>query len=283
MKRRIICIAVVVAFLLGIMIYLYVAEPTGQTTVKDIKSAPSISARQAVLIDEGTGEVLYRKGASERTYPASTTKIMTALVVLELCQTYGIDMKDEVEIPKEAVGAEGSSLYLKAGEEKTIEDLLYGMMLQSGNDGAIALAVCLGGTSDHFVSLMNETASRLGCMDTNFVNPHGLFDEEHYTTAIDLATISRAAMSNDVFREIVGTQSWGNYENKNKTLRQYKGGTGIKIGYTEKSGRTLVASATRGDKSLIAVVLNDGNWFQDAYALMDYGFSLKGENNETVY
>ena len=283
MKRIIICIVVIIAFLLGIMIYLYVAEPTGQTTVKDIKSAPSISARQAVLIDEGTGEVLYSKGASERAYPASTTKIMTALVALDLCQTYGIDLKSEVEIPKEAIGVEGSSLYLKDGEKRTIEELLYGMMLQSGNDGATALAVCLGGTLEHFVDLMNETASRLGCTDTNFVNPHGLFDEEHYTTAADLATIARAAMSDDVFREIVGSQSWGNYVNKNKTLYQYKGGTGIKIGYTEDSGRTLVASATRGDQSLIAVVLNDRNWFQDAYALMDYGFRLKGENDETVY
>ena len=188
-----------------------------------------------------------------------------------------------MEIPKEAVGVEGSSLYLKEGEKRTIEDLLYGMMLQSGNDGATALALCLGGTMDHFVRLMNETASKLGCTDTNFVNPHGLFDEEHYTTAEDLAIIARTAMSDDVFREIVGMQAWGNYENKNKTIRQYQGGTGIKIGYTERSGRTLVASATRGDRSLIAVVLNDGNWFQDAYALMDYGFGMKGENDETLY
>ena len=119
-------------------------------------------------------------------------------------------------------------------------------------------------------------AAKLGCTGTSFLNPSGLFDENHYTTARDLAVISRKAMEYDTFREIVGAKSWNTYYNKNKTVSQYQGGTGIKIGYTEKSGRTLVASATWDSTDLICVVLNDGNWFNDAYALMDYGFSLKG-------
>ena len=128
---------------------------------------------------------------------------------------------------------------------------------------------------------MNDKARELHCNRTNFINPTGLFDENHYTTAKDLACIARTAIKNDIFRQISSSKSWGTYTNKNKTVFQYEGGTGIKIGFTEKSGRTLVASACRNGTELIAVVLNDPNWFEDAYALMDYGFMIKGvEQNE---
>lgn len=276
MKKILWIIGFLLAFILGIMIFMYLAEPISKTTTDDLQSAPSISAKHAILIDSKSGEVLYQKDTETKAYPASTTKIMTALTALNICKQYDIDLQTELTIPKEAVGVEGSSIYLKAGEKKTIENLLYGLMLRSGNDAASALAICLGGNLENFVRLMNDTAKELGCTGTNFVNPSGLFDENHYTTAADLANISRKAMENDTFRQIAASKSWQTYYNKNKTVSQYQGGTGIKIGFTEKSGRTLVASATRDDVDLICVVLNDGNWFNDAYALMDYGFALKG-------
>lgn len=277
--KKILCIAaVILAFVLGVMIYFYMAGPAGKTASKDMPAPPAITARQAILIDGISGEVLFEKAAEERAYPASTTKIMTALMVLELCKRYDIGTDTEVTVPEEAIGIEGSSIYLKPRENRTIEELLYGTMLRSGNDAATALAVCMGGNEKNFVKMMNDKARELGCRRTNFVNPTGLFDDDHYTTAKDLACIARVAMENDTFRKIAAAQSWGTYTNKNKTVFQYEGGTGIKIGYTEKSGRTLVASSTRGHVDLIVVVLDDGNWFQDAYALMDYGFSIKGGN-----
>lgn len=269
--------AVILAFVLGIMIWFYIAEPAGKAASKDLPAAPVIHAKQAILIDGESGEILFEKAAEERAYPASTTKIMTALMVLELCQRYDIGIDTQVTVPREAIGVEGSSIYLKAGENRTIEDLLYGMMLRSGNDAATALAICLGGNEENFVRMMNDKAKELHCSRTQFANPTGLFDEKHYTTAKDLACIGRVAMELETFRTIAGAKSWGTYTNKNKTLYQYDGGTGIKIGFTEKSGRTLVASASRNGCNLIAVVLNDPNWFDDAYALMDYGFLIKGE------
>ena len=281
MKKMLYVVAAALAFGLGLMIYFYVAEPTGKTVSKDLPAAPAISAKQAILIDGKSGEILFEKASEERAYPASTTKIMTALMALDLCKRYDIDITTEVTVPKEAVGIEGSSVYLKAGDSQTIEELLYGTMLRSGNDAATALAICLGGNEKNFVKMMNDKARELHCNRTNFINPTGLFDENHYTTAKDLARIARTAMKNDIFRQISSSKSWGTYTNKNKTVFQYEGGTGIKIGFTEKSGRTLVASACRNGTELIAVVLNDPNWFEDAYALMDYGFMIKGvEQNE---
>ncbi len=156
-------------------------------------------------------------------------------------------------------------------------------MLQSGNDSATALAICMGGSLSDFVALMNERAASLDCTGTHFTNPSGLYDENHYTTALDLARIAKAAMEREDFRKIVATKDWQSedtgrsFHNKNKTIFQYEGATGVKIGFTKASGRTLVASAERKGRQLIAVVLNDGNWFEDAYALMDYGFEQGGD------
>lgn len=280
MKKAITIIFAVLAFVLGLMIFGYMAEPVSKSAAADLPQAPPVSAKQAILIDGKSGEVIYEKNADEKGYPASTTKIMTALVALNLCRQYDIDIKQEVKVPKVAVGVEGSSLYLKEDQEITIEDLLYGVMLRSGNDGATALAAILGGNLEHFVRLMNQTAEKLGCEGTRFVNPSGLFDENHYTTARDLAAIARQAMKNKDFRKVVGVKSWKTYDNKNKTVHQYDGATGIKIGFTEMSGRTLVASAKRNGTELICVVLSDSNWFNDAYALMDYGFEIKGCEDE---
>ena len=289
MKKAMIILCGILAFTLGLMMYLYLTEPISKTTTENLPNVPAISAKHAILIDGKSGEVLYEKDADTKAYPASTTKIATALEVLKICHQYDIELQTEVTIPEEAVGVEGSSIYLKPRENRTIEDLLYGLMLRSGNDAATALAICLGGNEENFVKKMNETAADLRCNGTHFVNPSGLFDENHYTTARDLATIAKKAMENEAFRQIVGAKQWKSYYNKNKTITQYIGATGIKIGFTERSGRTLVASADRGGTELICVVLNDGNWFNDAYALMDYGFAMKGireegdKENETVY
>ena len=240
--------------------------------------APIIEAKGAILIDAKSGNTIYEKDADKRLYPASTTKIMTTLVALEIMEEIDASLDSKVIIPKEAVGVEGSSIYLKEGERITIEELLYGVMLRSGNDAATAIGIALGGDLDTFNKRMNEKAANMGCKNTKFINPSGLFDEEHYTTARDLSRISREAMKNEIFREIAKTKVWGNensertFENKNKTVTQYEGATGIKIGYTKKSGRTLVASAKRGKVELIVVVLDDPNWFDDAYKLLDYGF-----------
>ena len=225
--------------------------------------------------------ILYEKSADEKAYPASTTKIMTALVTLENLEKYDSPITQTVEVPAEAAGVEGSSLYLAAGEKISMEDLLYGLMLVSGNDAATALACIIGGTQENFVSMMNDKAAELHCSSTHFTNPSGLFDEDHYTTARDMAVIAREAMKDPTFRKIVAAKDhkaqrtdsdYLTFHNKNKTIFQYDGGTGIKIGYTQASGRTLVASAERDGRSMICVVMSAPDWFQDAYKLMDYGF-----------
>ncbi len=245
--------------------------------------APIVSAKGAILIDAKDGTVIYEKDADAKLYPASTTKIMTVLVALEMLDEIDGNMNSKVTIPKAATGIEGSSIYLKEGEEVTVEELFYGAMLQSGNDAATALALCFGGDIDSFAQRMNQKAKEIGCQNTNFRNPTGLFDEKHYTTARDLSRIGMEAMKNPAFQKIAGATSWQsdtterNFVNKNKTVNKYDGGTGVKIGYTKKSGRTLVASAKREDIELIAVVLNDPDWFKDAYNMLDYGFQRKAD------
>lgn len=269
-----------IAFLIGVAGG--VGLKTDETRSVATTPLPSVSAESAILIDE-EGKVLYEKNANAKSYPASTTKIMTALVVLETLDELGLGMDSEVIVPEEAVGIEGSSIYLKKGERLTIEELLYGLMLQSGNDSATALAMCVGGSLGDFVGMMNEKAASLGCSGTHFTNPSGLYDENHYTTAADLGRIAGEAMKREDFRKIVAAKDWQNgdgsrsFHNKNKTIFQYEGATGIKIGFTKASGRTLVASAKREGRQMIAVILRDGNWFNDAYALMNYGFEQGGK------
>lgn len=281
--------AVVAILLAACLAVLTLGQQTGvpETLQTAAGHVPAISAGAAILVDAGDGTVLYEYNADKKMYPASTTKIMTALVVLELCEEQNLSLENELNVPAEAEGVEGSSLYLKAGERLTLEELMYGLMLQSGNDAAAALGTVMGGGGEEglewFVKRMNETAERLGCTGTHFMNPHGLYDEDHYTTARDLAVIARAAMQYEPFRQIAAAKEWGGqdgtrkFANKNKTVFQYEGGDGVKIGFTKASGRTLAASATRNGTQLIAVVLNDGNWFADAYALLDYGFDRIGE------
>lgn len=249
------------------------AESAARST--DVASSASAMA----LIDGDTGELIYSKNCDDRRYPASTTKICTAITVLENTTILDLPMP----IPNEAVGVEGSSLYLQRGEMLSVRDLLYGLMLQSGNDCAVALAVIVGGSVPGFVKLMNETAVKAGAENTHFVTPNGLHDDEHYTTARDLCAISCYAMKNEIFREIVAskrhrTSYYGhdydrNFPNKNKILFNYEGGNGIKTGFTKRSGRCLVSSATRNGKTYICTVLNCGDMFEECMRLMDKAFS----------
>lgn len=235
----------------------------------------NLSASSAILVDSKSGRILYSKNPYVKLPMASTTKIMTALIAME----YG-NLDEIVIVKRNSVGIEGSSIYLHENEEISLRDLVYGLMLRSGNDAAMAIANHIGGSSEEFIEIMNKKANEIGASNTNFTNPHGLHDNNHYTSAYDLALITREAMKYPEFREISKTKSWkaerenNNYfYNKNKTLWQYDGGDGVKIGYTKAAGRCLVSSATRNGIQLISVVLNDGNWFNDCYALLDYGFT----------
>lgn len=237
-----------------------------------------LSAECSIIMEADSRRVLYASNSHSKRAMASTTKIMTALAVIENC-----DLDDTVTIPIEAQGVEGSSIYLTAGEKLTVKELLYGLMLQSGNDAAVALAIHCSGSISEFANLMNETAERIGALNSHFVNPNGLPNSDHYTTAYDLALIAAKAMEYDDFREIVSTTKitirWGDNDydrvlvNKNKMLMQYEGADGIKTGYTVAAGRCLVASATRNGMTLIAVVLNCSPMYADCTSLLDFGFS----------
>ena len=232
----------------------------------------AISAGSAILMDAQTGRVLYEKDADQRSLIASTTKIMTALVICEQC-----NVLDRVRIPKEAVGIEGSSMYLCEGEVLTVQELLYGLMLRSGNDAAVALAIYCGGTVEGFAELMNDKAHRLGLTGTHFVNPHGLDNPNHYSTARDLAVLAAYAMENPIFAQTVSTKTvtTGNrtLQNHNKLLWQVDGADGVKTGFTKAAGRILVSSCTRQGRRLVAVTINDGNDWADHKTLLESGFS----------
>ncbi|WP_416197942.1 MAG: serine-type D-Ala-D-Ala carboxypeptidase [Sporanaerobacter sp.] len=237
-------------------------------------TVPEIKAESAILMDAKSGRILYSFNPHEKLPMASTTKIMTALIAIEEG-----DMEDIVEIGKESVGIEGSSIYLYENEKISLKDLLYGLMLRSGNDASVAIGNYIGGDLKKFINMMNDKAKDIGAINTSFVNPNGLDAENHYTTAYDLALITREALKHEKFKEIVKTKIYianrdkNNYfYNKNKTLWQYEGGDGVKIGYTKRSGRCLVSSATREGMQIIAIVLNDGDWFNDCYKMLDYGF-----------
>lgn len=232
----------------------------------------ALSAKHAILLDAATGRVLYEKHAEEQSLIASTTKIMTALVVCEQC-----NVLDRMRIPKEAVGIEGSSMYLKEGEVLTIQDLLYGLMLHSGNDAAVALAIYCGGTVEGFAGLMNDKARELGLRGTHFENPNGLDSPGHYSTARDLAVLTAYAMKNPIFYKTVSTKTvtvgQRQLRNHNKLLWQMDGADGVKTGYTKAAGRILVSSATRQGRRLIAVTINAPDDWQDHKQLMEHGFS----------
>lgn len=251
--------------------------------------AVDLSARAAALIDGKSGKVLFEKNKDERLPMASTTKIMTGLLACESKK-----MKKIVTVSPVASGTEGSSLWLEPGEKQTLENLTYGLMLRSGNDAAVAIAEYLGGSTEAFALMMNERAKKIGVQNTGFQNPNGLDAEGHFTTAYDLALISREAMKNKKFRKIVSTKNktipWESSEwdrsltNHNKMLWRYEGCNGIKTGFTKKSGRCLVTSAKRGKMELICVTLNAPDDWNDHTKMLDYGFETLGTAEEkTVF
>ena len=235
------------------------------------------TAKACVVFEANSGRLLFEKNKDMLLPEASTTKIMTALVVAE-----NADINEVVTIPKQAVGVEGSSVYLRQGEKLTVKELLYGLMLRSGNDCAVALALHVGKSIENFADMMNLKAKQIGCINTNFVNPHGLPDDNHYTSAYDLGLISCCAIKNPVVKQIVSSKSAKiandgyDYErylvNKNKILKLFDGANGIKTGYTKKAGRCFVGSAERDGMQLVVVLLNCGPMFEESMTLMQNCF-----------
>ena len=240
---------------------------------------PGVSAQSAILISGDDGTVIFEKNSHERLAMASTTKIMTALLTLEEAERAGDPV---IDITEEMVREEGSSMGLQAGNRLTLTNLTSGMLLASGNDAANAAALYLGESQEGFAKLMNARAREIGMEETNFVTPSGLDDDEHYSTAYDMALLGREAMMNDEFARIAGSSALQvefiepeqrvSYTNHNKLLRIYEGCIGIKTGFTKKAGRTLVSAARREGTTLIAVTLNAPDDWDDHTAMFDYGF-----------
>ena len=237
---------------------------------------PNLTARSAVVMDAATGTVIYSRDMDARRYPASTTKIMTLIVALE----HG-NLDDVVTVSKNAAGMEGSTLWLEPGDKVPLGELLYGMMMASGNDATIAVAEHIAGSVPAFVRMMNEKAEEIGARDTHFVNPNGLPDEKHYSTAHDLALIAAYGYRLPEFEEIVSTKEttfpWvkddtRRLRNENQMLWLYEGGNGVKTGYTDAAGRCLVSGAKEKGLQLVAVVLDSVYMWNDSIALLDYGF-----------
>ena len=234
--------------------------------------AVSTSATSAILVDVDSGRVLYEHNADAKMLIASTTKILTALVAIEEG-----DLSQTVTVSREAAYTEGSSMYLKEGEKLTLETLLYGLMLCSGNDAAVAIAQAVSGSVEAFAQRMNAMAAELGMTGSSFANPNGLDDEKHYSTARDMARLACAAVNNETLVRIASTKSitigGRTMTNHNKLLSWVEGCIGLKTGYTQAAGRTLVSCAERNGQRLVAVTLQDGNDWADHQALYDYGFS----------
>ncbi|UCZ54718.1 D-alanyl-D-alanine carboxypeptidase [Bacillus shivajii] len=238
----------------------------------------NVSAVGAILMEQESGRVLYEKDAHQPMRIASITKIMTAILAIE-----SGEMDEKVKVSANAEGTEGSSIYLTAGEKIKLEDLVYGLMLRSGNDAAVAIAEHVGGSLEGFVFMMEEKRRELGMTNSAFANPHGLDDhEEHYSTAYDMAVLTKYAMENPQFREISGTKTYrseadGRYRvfnNKNRLLTQlYKHSTGGKTGYTKRAKRTLVSTATKDDMDLITVTINAPSDWHDHMNLFEWGFN----------
>ena len=231
-----------------------------------------------IVMDVTSNRVLFSKNADEKRFMASTTKILTAIVIIDSC-----DINDQVVVSEKTVGVEGSSIYLEKGEVLSVKDLLYGLMLRSGNDCAETLAIYKCGSIEKFAGLMNKKAQEIGAKNSHFVNPHGLHDDNHYTTAYDLALISCYAMNNPVFKEIVSTKktvipfTTRNTNrvliNKNKMLWEFDGATGVKTGFTKKAGRCLVSSCNRNGLELVSVVLNCPPMFDRSKEILNDAFN----------
>ncbi len=250
--------------------------------VASSKPLPRVSADAAILVEARTGTILYEKNSHVRRPGASTTKIMTALLVLERG-----DLSEEVTITREMVQTFGSMMNLRVGSKHLLAEILYGILMKSANDGALAAAIYLAGSQAAFADWMNQRAEALGLKDTHYVNPHGHTATNHYTSAYDLARLAAHALANWQFAEIVGSAQVTHdlpdddtgpvvFYNTNRLLSYYPGASGVKTGTTSAAGKCLVSSAKRGDTELIAVVLHSDDRYRDAVALLDYGFATYG-------
>ncbi len=243
-----------------------------------INQVNAISARNIIVMDLDTNRVLYQKDINDPHLIASITKIMTAIVALELA-----DLEEEVTATKTVLQAFGSAIYVEVGETLKLKDLLYGLMLRSGNDAALMIAEYVGTSVDNFVKLMNSKAQEIGMKNTNFINPHGLEDKKgngNTSTAYDMAILTSYAMKNDNFREIFSTKNYTcqsstksySWTNKNKLLTSYEYTTGGKTGFTEKARRTLVSTASKDNKNIVVVSLNDPDDWADHKTLYNQIF-----------
>lgn len=260
------------------LIYIVICSLILAVFPQEAKAEPGVSAKAAVLMEQSSGRVLYGRNEHRPMRIASITKIMTAILAIESGK-----MQDTVTITGHAARTEGSSLYLKPGEKIPLIDLVYGLMLRSGNDSAVAIAEHVGGSLDGFSYLMNQKAEEIGMKHTRFRNPHGLdTHEDHYSTAYDMALLTKYAMNNDMFKDISATkvyrseqtgEKWDRvWRNKNKMLKLYENSTGGKTGYTKRAKRTLVSTAEKDGMELIAVTLNDPDDWEDHRNMFEWGF-----------
>ena len=267
---------VALILMLAVLAALFVAPLISFSASRHVREAYAAGGGQSYIVMERTSKRVLKSSNPDMRLPmASTTKAMTALVAIE-----NGNLTDVVTVPKEAVGIEGSSIYLKEGEKFTLEELLYGLMLRSGNDSAVAIAVHIAGSVDGFVQMMNERAEKMGLKNTRFSDPHGLGGDDHYTSAHDLAAIASEALSNESFKRIVSTKyitvegsedrETRYFANKNKILYNYSGATGVKTGYTVDAGRCLIASSERNGMEVVAVALNYYDYFALCSSLMDF-------------
>jgi len=250
-----------------------------KNTNSSINITSLTTAKSMCVIEKDTGKVLYNKDMHTARANASTTKVATAITVIQNCD----NLDEVITVNDLAVGIEGTSIYLRKGEKISVRDLLYGLMLRSGNDSACALAYHVSGSIEEFAKLMNKTAQIAGAKNTNFANPHGLDEPNHYTTAYDLAMITAYALNNPIFKEIVSTKQYIIEEtntsetryltNKNKLLKSLEGCVGVKTGFTTKAGRCLVSAAERAGMTLVCVVLNCGPMFEESATLLNKGFN----------
>lgn len=247
---------------------------------KNVK-AFSTSAKAMCVLEKESGRIICAKNENEKLPMASTTKIVTAITVIENCK----DLKQVITVDDKAIGVEGTSIYLKKGEQISVEDLLYGLMLRSGNDSATALAIHVAGSIEDFALMMNDTAKKVGATNSNFANPHGLDDPNHYTTAYDLAKITAYALKNPIFKNLVSTkrhviektnvcEEKRYLKNKNKLLNSLDGCCGVKTGFTSRAGRCLVSACERGNECYVCVVLNCGPMFEESSDLLNQSFEI---------
>lgn len=272
---KIVNLSLILLIFMGVFAYI----PLIDTNSLEISAyALSSSAKGMCVIDKDSKRILYSKNEDEKLPMASTTKVVTLITVLQNCD----DLDKYIQVDNASVGVEGTSIYLRKDETIKVRDLLYGLMLRSGNDAATALAYHVGGSIEGFADMMNELAKNVGANNSHFSNPHGLDDPEHYTTAYDLALITAYALNNPIFQEIVSTKNYvieatnksdkRYLTNKNKLLSTLDGCCGVKTGYTSKAGRCLVSACSRDERTTVCVVLNCGPMFEESTALLNSSF-----------